>query len=261
MKPRAHSIRLFLLCVCFIPGLFFLLPVKTYSQSQEGHIRYLMTGNWTKMLAAVDYLSKQQRDRATYMWGNRAEWKEYSEMYFTPSKTYYFDSEERAEPDDQGYSWRKDIYSIHRDLANHTIFDMIQFLGKVYIIEDTLKTQEWKILNDIKEVAGHICMNAFWNDTLKHQKVEAWFALDMPVSSGPERYCGLPGLILEVNMNDGAMVITADKIELKKLTTELDLPKKIKGKHIRETEYYNRLKKYMDERKVEEQPSFWGIRY
>lgn len=82
----------------------------------------------------------------------------------------------------------------------------------------------------IKEVAGHICMNAYWHDTLKQQKVTAWFAMDMPISGGPERFCGLPGTILEIEINDGAMVITADKIEMKSLTTEMDLPKKMKVK-------------------------------
>ena len=77
-----------------------------------------------------------------------------------------------------------------------------------------------------------------WNDTIKKQKVIGWFALDILNNGGPERFFGLPGLILEVNVNDGALVITADQIALKKLTTELDLPKKIKGKKIKENEYY-----------------------
>jgi hypothetical protein len=68
-------------------------------------------------------------------------------------------------------------------------------------------------------------------------------------------------LILEVNINDGAMVITADKIEQKKLTTELDLPKKIKGKKINEIGYVEILKKYFAEQRKMEQPPFWDIRY
>ncbi|NVO19455.1 MAG: GLPGLI family protein [Bacteroidetes bacterium] len=234
---------------------------KANGQATEGKIRYLMTHNWTKQMAAVEYLSKEQRDRVTYMWGNRAEWKEYSEMFFTPVRTRYQDSEERAEPDDNGYSWRMDVYDINRDFEKQTIYDRIQLLGKMYIIEDTLRPQQWKILNDIKEVAGHICMDAFWNDTLKQQKVTAWFAMDIPVSGGPERFCGLPGMILEVEINDGALLITADKIEMKTLTTEMVLPKKIKGKHIHEQDYFQVLKRHMDDRKKDEQPPFWGIRY
>jgi hypothetical protein len=36
-------------------------------------------------------------------------------------------------------------------------------------------------------------------------------------------------MILEVDVNDGAMVITADKIELRPLTNEMDLPEKSRG--------------------------------
>lgn len=237
------------------------LGLTASAQSMEGKIRFLVTHNWAKKLQAVEYLSKEQRDRVTYMWGSRSEWKEFTEMYFKPGKTKYIDSEERAEPDDEGYSWRKDEYTITRNFNDTTIFDIIQLLGKVYIIEDTLRPQPWKILNDIKEVAGHICMDAYWVDTLKQQRVTAWFAMDIPISGGPERFCGLPGMILEVEVNDGAMVITADKIEMKTLTTEMDLPKKIKGKHIHEHDYIRILKKYMDERKAAEEPPFWGVRY
>jgi GLPGLI family protein len=264
-KPvKMHIIKRYsssLLVVGSLLIFLFLNPDKSNAQNLEGKIRYLVIHNWAKELAAVDYLSKQQRDRVTYMWGSRSEWKEFTEIYFTPTKTRYQDSEEKAEPDDDGYSWRRDIYDINRNFSNYTIYDRIQLLGKIYIIEDTLRPQSWKILNDIKEVAGHICMDAFWHDTLKQQKVTAWFAMDMPVSGGPERFCGLPGMILEVEVNDGAMVITADKIEIKTLTTEMDLPKKIKGKHILEKDYFQILKKHMEERKKDEEPPFWGIRY
>jgi GLPGLI family protein len=104
-------------------------------------------------------------------------------------------------------------------------------------------------------------MDASWYDTLKQQQVIAWFAMDMPISGGPERFCGLPGMILEVEINDGALVITADKIEMKPLTVEMDLPKKIKGKFIHEDDYYKVLRKHFDERKKEEEPPFWGVRY
>lgn len=238
------------------------VPTPLSAQNVEGKIRFLVTHNWTKKLAAVEYLSKQQRERATYMWGSRSEWKEFTEMYFKPASTFYQDSEERAEADDEGYSWRKDAYQIRRDFSNQSTHDVIQLLGKVYIVEDSLYPQQWKILNDIKEVAGHICMNAFWHDTIKQQKVIAWFAMDMPVSGGPERFCGLPGMILEVDVNDGAMVITADKIEIRPVTTEMDLPKKkAKGKKVHEDDYQRVIKKHMDERKAAEEPPFWGMRY
>lgn len=244
--------------------LIFFLPLCAFAQEQaplEGAIRYLVIHNWTKKMAAVDYISQQRKERMEYMWGNDAEWKMYANLYFTAAETKYEDSEEKAEADDEGWSWRKDAYIIKRNFEKNTQYDVVAMLGKTYIIEDSLRMPEWKIRNDLKEVAGHICMNAYWEDTLKKQKVIAWFAQDIPHSGGPERFCGLPGLILEVDINDGALVITADRIEMKKLDKEMDLPKKLKGKKIKEAEYQDILKKHIAEKRKAEEPYFWGIRY
>lgn len=232
------------------------------AQELEGEIRYLLTHNWTKKMAALDFISKQQRERMAYMWGNRSEWKSYTTLYFSPAASKYEESEEKAEPDDSGYSWRKEAFFLKRDFEQNTLYDVMTLLGKTYIIEDSLRTPNWKILNDLKEVAGHVCMNATWEDTLKQQRIVVWFALDLPVPAGPERLCGLPGLILEADYNDGAMTLVADRITPKKLTTELDPPKKkIKGKKITEAEYSDLLQKHIAEKREAEEPWFWGVRY
>ena len=227
----------------------------------EGTIRYLVTHNWTKKMEALTYMSKQRKERAAYMWGSRSEWRVYTLLHFNPTQTKYLDSEERAEPDDEGYSWRKETFFTTRNFAENTIHDAFVMQGKTYLVQDSLRCQDWKILNDLKEVAGHLCMNASWEDTLKEQKIIVWFALDIPHSGGPERLCGLPGLILEADVNNGAMVVSADRIETKKLTTELALPKKLKGKKSTEAEYRTALKKVIDDKIKEEQPYFWDIRY
>ncbi len=227
----------------------------------EGTVRYLVTHDWGKKMAALTYMSKQRKERAAYMWGNRMEWHEYTLLHFNPTQTKYIDSEERAEPDDQGYSWRKKTFFTKRDFAQNTVFDALTIQGKTYLVQDSLRCQDWKILNDMKEVAGHLCMNASWVDTIKQQKIVAWFALDIPHSGGPERLCGLPGLILEADVNNGAMIVSANRIEAKQLTTELDLPKKLKGKKSTEAAYRAVLKKVMDDQIKEEQPYFWDIRY
>lgn len=240
---------------------FLTAATQSFGQEMEGSIRYLLLHNWTKKMAALDYLSKQQREKVAYMWGNESEWKVYTNLYFNTNSSKYEDSEERADADDEGYSWRKDVYVIRRDFAQHKTMDLIQLLGKTYLVEDSLVTPDWKIQNDMKEVAGHICMNAFWEDPVKHEKIAVWFALDMPLSAGPERLCGLPGIILEANYNDGALTIVADKIEMKKLDRELDLPKKTKAKKITELAYQDIIRKHMTEKKENEEPWFWGIRY
>ena len=254
---RKHiSVYIFL-----IAGLLVIQTNDLKGQAMEGSIRYLRTQNWAKMMATVDYISQQQRDRMMYMWGNRSEWKTYTLLHFNAISSKYENSEEEAEPGNEGWSNRKETFFMKRDFKANTVFDGITFLGKTYLIHDSIVAPKWKILNDMKEVAGHICMDASWTDTLRKQNTLVWFALDMPVSSGPDRFIGLPGIILEVDINNGALIMTADKIDLKPLTTELDVPLKLKGKKINMAEYTTLFEKQMKERRAAEEPWFWSISY
>lgn len=230
------------------------------SAQTEGVIHYTRTSSWSKMRNSLPFLSKQEKEKATYMWGGRDEWKQFTLLYFNEKGSKYIDSDEKND-ESEGWSGRKEAYSINRNFAQNTQTDIIEMIGKTYIVEDSLQIPNWKILNDIKDVAGHICMKASVEDTIKRQKIIAWFAQDMPLNAGPERYCGLPGVILELDVNDGAVMITADKIETKKLTQELDLPKKMKGKKVNEAEYLSMIKDFINEKIKEERNPFWIIRY
>lgn len=254
------NIKISILAVVFtILALFLISNVK--GQAPEGTIRYLRTQNWAKMMMTVDYISKNQRDRLMYMWGTRSEWKTFTTLHFNKTESKYEDSEESAEPGEEGWSNRKEVFFMKRNFATNTLYDGITFLGKTYLVHDTITPPAWKILNDLKEVAGHICMNASLKDTLRKQNTLVWFALDMPISAGPERFFGLPGIILEVDINDGALIMTADKIDIMPLTTELDVPEKIKGKKINSRQFMELEDKQIKERKAAEEPWFWGMRY
>lgn len=248
-------IKTFALTVLLLSSAF------SYAQKPEGTIRYIKTENVEKKMMVMDYLSSLRLDGYTYsyahVYGNGNESTSYSVLSFNATRTRYEDSDEN----EAWFNSGRAEFIITRDFSKHTLHDIIELLGKNYIIEDSLQTPKWKIMNEMKEIAGHICMNALYNDTIKKQKIVGWYALDIPISGGPERFFGLPGLLLEVDVNDGAMVITADKIEPKKLTTELDFPKKAKGKKISEKGYIALLKKKIDENRKQEKPLFDGLRY
>ena len=53
---------------------------------------------------------------------------------------------------------------------------------------------EWEIRSDTLTVAGILCQKATAN--FGGRDWVAWFASDIPVSDGPYKFCGLPGLIL-----------------------------------------------------------------
>jgi GLPGLI family protein len=259
MKINTINHRFIIACLLMVCCSFI---SRLNAQQTEGMVKYLITSDWVKMRNACDYLDKSQKEREAYMWGNRSEWKNYENLYFSPKQSKYEESEEKVkdEEDEDTYAWRKEVFFITRNYEKGTFFNADEMLGKVYLVSDSLKAPDWKILNDLKEVTGHVCMNASLKDTLRKQKIIAWFALDIPVQAGPDRYWGLPGLILEVSINNGAKIMTAETIEMKTLTHEFDLPKKLKGKKINQTDYLAVIKKFLDDKRKEEEFP-WGMRY
>ena len=82
-----------------------------------------------------------------------------------------------------------------------------------YIIEDSLRKQNWKLDESgiIKEIKGYVCRKATGKSP-QGTDVVAWYTDQINCPSGPDVYGGLPGLILEVNVGDGEIVLTALEI-------------------------------------------------
>ncbi len=247
-----------------IAGLALITTSSSYKaiaqQTEQGYIKYTKSVNWSKMLASVDYISKERADKMAYMFGNETDWKTNAILYFSKNESKYEDIEDTNQPD--MYSSKKQVFFMHHNFLKGKMSYAFPFNSKTYIINDSLQTPAWKVLNDMKEVAGHICMNATYRDELRKQNIVAWFALDIPTNIGPERFIGLPGAILEVDINNGAMVIWAENIVYKNLTNnELSIPSKVKGKNVSVSEYSEILKKHYEEQRKAERIPFGENRY
>ncbi|WP_369049079.1 GLPGLI family protein [Tenacibaculum sp. UWU-22] len=153
---------------------------------------------------------------------------------------------------------------LYKNNIDNTYKNQLDLYGKLFLIQDSLKTIDWKITDDIKTIGKHTCFKATaiiknrglptnfrpgeqqTDDSREDRKiademiiVTAWFTLDIPVSQGPAMYYGLPGLILEVNA--GNTTILCSKIELNKEGETVNPPKK--GKKINQEKYDELVKK------------------
>lgn len=80
---------------------------------------------------------------------------------------------------------------------NHVIFEL---KGKEVLVKFNREV-EWEILDEYKTILGFTCQKAISRvgDEFDFRYVEeAWFTTDIPVSTGPHLFHGLPGLILEL---------------------------------------------------------------
>lgn len=230
------------------------------AQNMEGEITYERVYHWTKIYSRLSYLSNEEKDRIKQTWGNDDEYKQKMTLFFNEKQSYY--SYPKVEENESGWSWTKSDYKIYRNFEKEKRTDIIGMLGKTYIVEDSLKAPSWKVMNKIKEVAGRMCMMAVTEDTVKGQKITAWFANDLAVSGGPELYSGLPGMILELEINDGEIVVSATEIKMKPVAEEdISLPKKMKGRKIDNKQYQELIASHIrDSIKAHRNP-FWAMPY
>ena len=90
-----------------------------------------------------------------------------------------------------------------------TITDQISSQDYCYV--DSLHTQTWTMGDSTREVLGYTCQQA--TADFRGRRWTAWFTTDIPVSDGPWKLGGLPGLILEAYDEGQQHVFTAVGLE------------------------------------------------
>ena len=85
-----------------------------------------------------------------------------------------------------------------------------------FIYEDELNAQQWEIKDSTKTILDYPCQMAACN--FRGREWTAWFTTDIPVSDGPWKFGGLPGLIMEAYDKGNQYVFTI--VGLQKLESE-----------------------------------------
>jgi len=77
--------------------------------------------------------------------------------------------------------------------------------------EEKWRGQEWTLQEDTASFLGHQCQKAMCH--WRGRDYIAWFAPDIPISRGPWKFGGLPGLIMKIHDVDSLYVFEAVAIE------------------------------------------------
>lgn len=79
--------------------------------------------------------------------------------------------------------------------------------GKKYLIEEkAFQKEDWTIKPEMKKIGDYLVYKAVTKEIIENSKgrfvhpIIAWFAPEIPFSFGPMGYSGLPGLILELEV-------------------------------------------------------------
>ena len=87
--------------------------------------------------------------------------------------------------------------SIFKNMTTKTISttDHIYLQG-MYEYEESFDCFNWLITSEIDTIHNYVCQKAICD--FGGRTWEAWFTLELPFSDGPYKFCGLPGLILNI---------------------------------------------------------------
>ena len=131
------------------------------------------------------------------------------------------------------YSGRlEEIY--YTDLTTVNNYEFYPLHNKNFLIAQ--EKIEWVVTTETKDINTIKCFKAY---NKNNPKDEIWFTYDLPYGVGPLKYFGVPGLILEVKIND--TLITAESISFKNVKT--DKVKMPKGEIVTKQEMDNIAKK------------------
>ena len=209
-------------------------------------------------------------------------------LNFGKSTSIYKEEEKLDAPGTDGGS-RRMMASVmggggtyYKDIKNKKFIVDREFMGKEFLVQDSLPKYEWKMESESRQIGGYTCYKAtavkvvdksdFRNMGFKKEDkkdadkkastsnsnimdmlempdnviITAWYTPEIPVSQGPESYYGLPGLILEIN--DGKTVILCSKVVLNP-KEKVTIKAPTKGKTVSEKEYNKIVLEKMEELK------------
>ncbi|WP_432222868.1 GLPGLI family protein [Flavobacterium sp. TMP13] len=99
----------------------------------------------------------------------------------------------------------------YKDIAGNELLFKFFNGNKDFFGKDHLLNWNWQITNETKEMNGFTCKKAT-SDAFGYF-FTAWFTEDIAISAGPEKFDGLPGLILYLSTGGIEFVATSVKID------------------------------------------------
>jgi GLPGLI family protein len=169
--------------------------------------------------------------------------------------------------------------SIYKNTKDKKMIEDVEQFSKRFLIVEEMDQPKWEMGVDTKKIGNYTCYKATMviedksvdfgsifgrrgrggekkkDSTNAKEKapekrmlsVTAWYTPQIPVSAGPDKYYGLPGLILELNAGTTTMLCTEISISSKE-ALEIKEPKK--GKEVTRDEYNKIIKVKTDELKA-----------
>lgn len=127
-------------------------------------------------------------------------------------------------------------YIIEKDYQKKTV-DLYDKFKSVNLIISENEFPRWKIEDEFLKINNNNCQKATTN--YKGRNWEAWFSKDYPISDGPYKFLGLPGLIVRLKDTENNHMF--ELVQIKKINLIFQLLPKV-TKQVKANEYKKLLK-------------------
>jgi GLPGLI family protein len=239
-----------------------LVSMSVFAQQKEGKVLYERVSQVQINIAGMPGLEQQLPKTRTDRF----------ELSFANNQSLWKQAEQETDQNDNLSSGGLQINLVgagnddvlFTDLDKKTRVEKRDFMDKQFIVDDSIRSLKWKLGDETRTILNHLCRKATAfniskrtmmtneNGNMERKEIDdtanitAWFAADIPVSAGPGEYQGqLPGLILEMDVNNGRQSYKAISLETKPDIAAIKAP--TGKKHYTREEYTRERDKMMDE--------------
>ena len=244
--------------------LILFLSFEGYSQEFLGKAYYM-----SKSTVNMDWMNNMSPERAKYIKARMKTALEKNYILDFDSKSSYFKEEVTLDAGGSGgggFNWMQfvvgpDQGDIYKDVQEKMYINKRELFGKVFLIKDNIEPTKWVMTGESKKIGQYNAFKATYTKEVEEQvfsfsrrqqqnndeennnpaqpktklvTMTAWFTPEIPVSTGPAMYGGLPGLILEISDGNRTMLCTKVVINPKE---KIKIKEPSKGKIVSNLEF------------------------
>ncbi|WP_088324413.1 GLPGLI family protein [Polaribacter tangerinus] len=240
----------------------FILSTTFAQKNFQGKATY-MSKTTMDMSRFGDQMSEQRKKQMMARMKNFLE-KTYT-LTFNKTASSFKENVSLEAPGSSGPSWGRSNGqgSIYKNSKDQKMVEDVEQFSKRFLVTEKMVPEQWELGTETKKIGQYTCYKATltkedtnidWgsifrrrgnnskkdstNSAQKEAKnmltITAWYTPQIPVSTGPDKYYGLPGLILEVNAGRTTMLCTEVAIST---DGELVIEEPTKGKEVSREEY------------------------
>lgn len=241
-----------------------IVTITTFAQKNfQGTAKY-MSKTTVDMSRFGDQMSEQRKKQMMARMKNFLE-KTYT-LSFNKTASSFKEDVKLDGPGASGPSWGRSNGqgSIYKNSKDKKMIEDVEQFSKRFLVTESMDQPKWELGTETKKIGQYTCYKATlvkedknidWGSIFSRRgnnkkkdstntkekipakkmlNITAWYSPQIPVSTGPDKYYGLPGLILELNAGRTTMLCTEVTISSKDV---LEIKEPNKGKEVSRDEY------------------------